>query len=118
MAHITNPNALVVVVAESYVATTYNPYLGILQEALQTNGFPIAGARISERWSRFVLNAVPTEASPEEVQREIESLYSDICLGQTPRWLTTPEQRKGKTASSMVITMHQEKKIPFQRRPA
>jgi hypothetical protein len=96
MAHITNSNALVVVVAESYVAAVYNPYLGILQKALQTNGFPIAGARISERWSRFVLSAVPTEALPEQVQTEIESLYPNIRLGQTPRWLTTPKQRNGR----------------------
>jgi hypothetical protein len=35
LAHITQSNALVVIVAESYRATDYDPYLGILQEALQ-----------------------------------------------------------------------------------
>jgi hypothetical protein len=104
-AHITQSNALVVIVAESYRATDYDPYLGILQEALQAEKFPIAGSFVSERWTRFVLNGVPTDASPEDVQREIGSLYPSIRLGMSPRWLTTPERRQGKTASSMVITV-------------
>jgi uncharacterized coiled-coil protein SlyX len=104
-AHITQSNSLVVIVAESYRATDYDRYLGILQEALQADKFPIAGSFVSERWSRFVLNGVPADASPEDVQREIGTLYPSIRLGTSPRWLTTPERRHGKTASSMVITV-------------
>jgi hypothetical protein len=104
-AHITQSNALVVVVAESYRPLDYEPYLGILQEVLKAAEFPIAGSFVSERWTRFVLNGVSTDASPEEVQREIGTIYPSIRLGSSPRWLTTPEQRQGKTASSMVITV-------------
>jgi hypothetical protein len=80
-AHITQSNALVVIVAESYRSTDYDPYLGTLQEALQADKFPIAGSFVSERWTRFVLNGIPTDASPEDVQREIGSLYPSIRLG-------------------------------------
>jgi hypothetical protein len=104
-AHLTHSNAVVIVVAESYLATDYELYLGILQVALQADGFPLAGSFVSERWSRFVLNGVPTKATPEEVQREMGCIYPSIRLGQPPRWLTTPEKRQGKDASSMVITL-------------
>jgi hypothetical protein len=104
-AYITNSNTLVVLVADRYTAAAYNPYIGILQEALRSNDFPIASACISERRSRFVLHGVPTNASFEEVRHEIESLYPELRLAQLPRWLSTPEQRHGKTASSMVIAL-------------
>jgi uncharacterized coiled-coil protein SlyX len=104
-AHLTQSNAVVIVVAESYLATDYEPYLGILQETLKADGFPLAGSFVSERWTRFVLNGVPTKATPEEVQREMGSLYPSIRLGLPPRWLTTPDKREGKEASSMVITL-------------
>jgi hypothetical protein len=32
-------------------------------------------------------------------------LYPEIRLGQSPRWLTTAEQRAGKEASSVVLTI-------------
>jgi hypothetical protein len=104
-AHITQSNALVIVVAESYRASDYEPYLGILQEALKAAEFPIAGSFVSERWTHFVLKRVSTDASMEDVQREMGTIYPSIRLGSSPRWLTTPEQRQGKTASSMVITV-------------
>jgi hypothetical protein len=104
-AHLTHSNAIVIVVAESYPATDYGPYLGILQETLIADGFPFAGSFVSERWTNFVLNGVPTKATPEEVQRRMGSLYPSIHLGKPPRWLTTLEKRQGKEASSMVVTL-------------
>jgi hypothetical protein len=104
-AHLTQSNAVVIVVAESYLATDYEPYLGILQETLKADGFPLGGSFVSQRWTRFVLNGVPTKATPEEVQREMGSLHPSIRLGLPPRWLTTPDKREGKEASSMVITL-------------
>jgi hypothetical protein len=83
----------------------YEPYLGILQEAFKTDEFPVAGSFVSERWTRFVLNGVSTDVSPEDVQHERGAFYPSIRLGSPPRWLTTPEQRQDKTASSMVITV-------------
>jgi hypothetical protein len=62
---------LVVVVAESYRPSDYEPYLGILQEALKAATFPAAGSFVSERWTRFVLNTVSTNASPDDVRREM-----------------------------------------------
>jgi hypothetical protein len=85
-AHLTQSNAVVVVVAESYLA----------QETLKADGFPLAGSFVSERWTRFVLNGVSTKATPEEVQREMRSLYPSIRLGLPPRWAdgTPPPTRE------------------------
>jgi hypothetical protein len=95
----------VVLVADRYTVAAYNPYIGILQEALRSNDYPIAGGCISERRSRFVLHGVPTNTPFEEVKYGIESLYPELRLPQLPRWLSTPEQRQGKTASSIVIAL-------------
>jgi hypothetical protein len=92
-AYITTSNSLVVIVADSYVAANYTPYLGILQEALKAEKFTVTDGLVSERWTRFVLNGVPTDASFEDVRREIETLYPEIRLGRPPRWLSTPQQR-------------------------
>jgi hypothetical protein len=102
-AYITNSNALVILVADRYTAAAYNPYIGILQETFRSHDFPIAGACVSDRRSCFVLHGVPIDTPFKDVKYKIESLYPELRLTQLPRWLSTPEQRQGKTASSMVI---------------
>jgi len=102
LANITATNNLVLTVAPQYLSTTYEPYLAILEDALHE--FPIALSRISQRWTRFIVNSIPTTATPEAVRTEIETNYPALRMGQTPRWLTSPERRQGKKASSMIIT--------------
>jgi hypothetical protein len=53
----------------------------------------------------MALYGLPTEASFEEVRREVETHYPEIRLGQTPRWPSTSEKRQGKTLSTMVLTV-------------
>jgi hypothetical protein len=104
LANITNSNNLVFTVAHQHLGKNYEPYLGIFEDAL-VHEFPIASSRISQRWSRFIVHGIPTSATPETVRNEIESTYPTLQMGQTPRWLTSPERRQGKEASSMVITL-------------
>jgi len=82
LANITATNNLVFTVAPQYLSTIYGPYLGILEEALHE--FPIASSRISQRWTRLIVNSIPTTATPETVRTEIETNYPALRMGQTP----------------------------------
>jgi hypothetical protein len=103
LAKITNSNNLIFTVAHQYLGQNYEPYLGIFEDALEE--FPITASRICQRWSRFIVHGIPATATPDTVRNEIESTYPTLKMGQTPRWLTSPERREGKEASSMVITL-------------
>lgn len=102
LAHINAMNNLVFTVAPQHLGVSYEPYLAIFEDALHE--YPIASSRISQRWTRFILHGIPTTASPETVRNEIESTYPSLRMGQTPRWLTSPDRRQDKEASSMVVT--------------
>jgi hypothetical protein len=102
LANITATNNLIFTVAPQHLGISYEPYLGIFEDALHE--FPIASSRISQRWTRFLIHGIPTMATPEDVRTEIETNYPSLRMGQTPRWLTSPERRQGKEASSMVVT--------------
>jgi hypothetical protein len=103
LANVSASNNLVFTVAPQHLSINYEPYLGILEDALHE--YPIASSRISQRWTRFIVHGIPTSATPENVRTEIETTYPSLKMGQTPRWLTSPERRQGKEASSMVITL-------------
>jgi hypothetical protein len=102
---ITASSTLVVVVIDRQPATKYTPYLDILQEALRNAEIPVTVACVSKKWTRFILGTVPTNATFDEIRREVEMLYPEIRVGQFPRWLTTAEQRASKDASAVVLTV-------------
>ena len=102
LANFTATNNLVFTVVSQLLSTIYEPYLAILEEDL--NKFPITSSQVSQRWTRFINNRIPTTATPETVRTEIETNYPTLRMGQTPRWHISPERRQGKEASSMIIT--------------
>jgi len=73
LANITTSNNLVLTVAYQYLSTIYEPYLAIQEEALHE--FPIVSSSVSQRWMRFIVNSIPTTATPEIVRTEIETIY-------------------------------------------
>jgi len=102
LANITATNNLVFMVAPQHPSTSYEPYIAILEEALHES--PIDSSRVSQRWTHFIVHSIPTTTTPESACTEIESSYPSLRMGQTPRWLTSPERYQGKEASSMIIT--------------
>jgi len=94
---------LVLTVGLQHRGIDYEPYLGILQAALSE--FNPITANVSQRWSRFCLHGIPTNTTPDDVRKEVESLYPSLQMGQTPRWLLGQDRREGKEASTMVITL-------------
>jgi len=102
LANISATNKLVFTTAPQHLNVNYEPYLAIFEDALHE--FPVVSSRISHRWTRFIVHGIPTSATPEDVRTEIENTYPALRMGQTPRWLTSPDRRQAKEASSMVIT--------------
>jgi hypothetical protein len=103
LANISATNNLVFTTAPQQLSVNYEPYLKIFEDTLHE--FPITSSRISERWTRFILHGIPTTATPDDVRTEINNTYPTLRMGQTPRWLISPDRRQGKEASSMVITL-------------
>jgi hypothetical protein len=81
----------------------YEPFLGIIRNALAE--IPTVSAHVSQQWTRYVVNGIPTTTWPEDAREDLELLYPTAKLAKTPRWLTTVENRQEKAASSMVITL-------------
>jgi hypothetical protein len=106
LATVSATNNLVFTTAPQQLSVNYEPYLRIFEDALHE--FPITSSRISQRWTRFIIHGIPTTATPEDVRTKIENTYPTLQLGQTPQWLTSPDRRQDKEASSMVITLIEE----------
>jgi hypothetical protein len=102
-AYVSRTNALVFTAGPRNRGREYEPFLGIIRNALAE--IPTVSAHVSQRWTRYVLNGIPTATTPEDAREELELLYPTAKLAKTPRWLTTAENRQEKAASSMVITL-------------
>ena len=94
---------LVLTTGFSFKAIDYEAYLTIITDCLQSIG--TASARISERWTKILIHKVPIRSTMAAIRTDIKAHYPTIKLGQTPRWLTTPEQREGKMSSTIVIAI-------------
>src|SRR5260221_3885039 len=54
---------------------------------------------------QVVVHGVPVDMPPELLQTELTTFNPGLSLASTPRWLTKPDQRKEKKASSVVIAL-------------
>jgi hypothetical protein len=61
--------------------------------------------RINERWTKFLIHNVPTNAKPPDVKTEIETTYPSLRLAQDPCWLVPEERRLNKTSSTLVVSL-------------
>jgi hypothetical protein len=53
----------------------------------------------------MVVHGVPTDISLELLQKELTTYNPGLVMASQPRWLTKPDQRKEKKASSVVIAL-------------
>ena len=67
--------------------------------------------QIQKNWAKIIVHHVSTEwyndttESINELHHEIEKMNSSVKLITSPRWLTSPKAREGKTRSSIVIAI-------------
>src|SRR5258708_12752994 len=54
---------------------------------------------------QVVVHGVPVDMPIELLQIELTTFNPGLSLASTPRWLTKPDQRKEKKASSVVIAL-------------
>ena len=67
--------------------------------------------QVQENWAKIIVHHVSTERyndtteSINELHHEIERMNPSVKLVASPRWLTSPTRREGKTRSSIVIAI-------------
>jgi hypothetical protein len=103
LACITNNNRLVLTTNLTTKASDYTPYLEIIANVAQP--LKPTETRINERWTKFLLHNVLTNADLPAVRSEIEDTYPSLCLGQDPCWLVPTECCANKVASSLMISL-------------
>lgn len=96
-------NNLILTTGFTSRAIDYEAYLTIITDSLKHIG--PASARVNEKWTKFLVHKVPTRTFMPAVRHDIETNYPSLKLAQTPRWLTTHEQRMGKLSSTIVIAL-------------
>ena len=103
-ASFTGERSLVLAAGYGQAVSDYETHLDALELALRPH-FGRGRARICEPWSKFLVHQVPTSMTMEEIRASFETTYTNLRMGQTPRWLTAAEKRAGKKSSSVVITL-------------
>ncbi len=66
---------------------------------------------------QMVVHGVPTSLPLESLQHELTTYNPGLVMASAPRWLTKPEQRKEKRASSVVIALSGNKAQEVASRP-
>jgi hypothetical protein len=88
-AFVSRANELVFTAGPRNHGLDYEPFLGIISDALSE--IPALSGQVSQPWSKFVVNGIPTAATPEDVRQELEMLHPTANLAKTPRWFSTSE---------------------------
>jgi hypothetical protein len=66
---------------------------------------------------QMVVHGIPTSLPLEDLQQELTTFNPGLVLASPPRWLTKPEQRREKKASSVVIALVGNKAQDVASRP-
>jgi hypothetical protein len=100
-----NSRQLILVTGPSNKGLDYDPFLKYITDALDKLDYGSITTRLGQKTSQFLLHNVPCYLNPDEVKDQIESQFLSIKLAHAPRWLTKPEVRSSKMASSMVLSI-------------
>jgi hypothetical protein len=103
LAWINSNHKLVLTTNPTVPATAYATYLRMLTTDIKS--LQPTDPRINERWSKFLVHNVPTNAKLSAVKTEIESTYPSLRLAQDPHWLVPEEHRLNKTSSTLVVSL-------------
>jgi hypothetical protein len=92
------------------LATDITIYLPAITEAALKVYPSLLPPRLNEKWHKLAVHRIPTDYFPDteegiaKLQHEIETNHS-ISLAQLPRYLTYPNKRVGKSASSIIMAL-------------
>jgi hypothetical protein len=67
--------------------------------------------------AQLLVHGIPTSHSLTNIGSELTTFNTGLALAQQPRWHTTDEKRKGKSASTIVITATGPKAQDFAQLP-
>jgi hypothetical protein len=96
-------NKLVLTTNHTTLAAAYKPYLQLFTNHMTR--FTPTASEINTRWSKFLVYNIPSGALPSVIKEQIELIYPNLHLAQTPRWLVPTDRRAKKQASTLVISL-------------
>jgi len=73
-------------------------------------GISSTNLSVNSKWTKLIIRNIPTHLGEGTtvsnlLAAELKTTLPDITLSWIPRWRTTPESRKGKAFSAMVIAV-------------
>ncbi|KAI5785496.1 hypothetical protein FPQ18DRAFT_394676 [Pyronema domesticum] len=90
--------------------TDITAHLPLIHEAALSIHSTLQAPRVNEKWHKVAVHGVPTDAFPDSpegmelLQCEIERNHP-VKLAQPPRYISHPDKRVGKAASSVMIAL-------------
>jgi hypothetical protein len=79
-AYVSRSNALVFTAGPRNRGRDYEPFLGIIRNALAE--IPAVSAHVSQQWTRYIMNGIPTATTPEDARE------TSRCSTQLRSWPT------------------------------
>jgi hypothetical protein len=90
--------------------TDLTPHLSVIHAAACTVHPNLLPPRLNEKWYKLAVHGIPTDyyedtaEGMQKLQQEIETNHK-VRLTQPPRYISHPDKRVGKTASSVMIAL-------------
>jgi hypothetical protein len=93
------------------------PHLDLIHEAARTVNPSLLPPRLNEKWYKLAVHSIPTDHYPDtkegmqRLQEDIEQSNGPLTLAQPPHYMSHPDKRTGKTASSVVIAVRTQEEL-------
>jgi hypothetical protein len=113
---------LILSAAANTSAQDLSHHLDAIKQAAQTVHRSLQPPRLNEKWYKLAVHGIPTEQFPDTedgmhlLQGEIERSNYPTMLAQLPCYMSRPEKRVGKAASSVVIVVLSQEELSALRR--
>jgi hypothetical protein len=93
------------------------PHLDLIHEAARMVNPSLLPPCLNEKWYKLAVHGIPTDHYPDteegmqRLQEDIEQSNRPITLAQPPCYMSHPDKRTGKTASSVVIAVQTQEEL-------
>jgi hypothetical protein len=93
------------------------PHLDLIHEAARTVNPSLLPPRLNEKWYKLAVHGIPTDHYPDteegmqRLQEDIEQSNGPLTLAQPPHYMSHPDKRAGRTASSVVIAVRTQEEL-------
>jgi hypothetical protein len=108
------PGNIILTTRTDRPATTILQYGSIIDKALSLTTSRSSSIQSHHTWAKIMVHGISQDTFPDNnsglelLQEELTQSNADRKLAASPRYLTCPESRVGKSASTIVLAFHNE----------